>query len=81
MWCTLGAMKLATYLETNALSDAAFAETIGVDRTTVMRLRHRGQIPTVPIMKKIADVTEGAVTANDFFGIEAQPSPHQQSAA
>lgn len=67
-------MKLSDYLKVNGMTDAAFAEIIGVDRSSVTRMRARGQIPSAPVMQEIAAKTNGEVTANDFFGI---PSPSE----
>lgn len=64
-------MKLSTYLETNGLSDADFAALIGVDRSSVTRMRAGNQTPSLRTMQTIAEKTGGAVTANDFFGIAA----------
>lgn len=62
-------MKLETYLSANKISDAKFAEMIGVDRSSVSRMRSKGQIPSKDAILAIARVTGGEVTANDFFGI------------
>lgn len=62
-------MKLSDYLKANGLTDAAFAEIIGVDRSSVTRMRAGGQIPSAPVMQEIAKKTNGEVTANDFFDI------------
>lgn len=67
----LGAMKLATYLKANAIRPAAFAESIGVDTSTVYRLKGDGQIPSPEIMRKIVDATGGAVQPNDFYDLAA----------
>ena len=64
-------MKLATYLEANAIRPAAFAELLGVDTSTVYRLKADGQIPTPELMRKIVEVTDGAVRPDDFYGVAA----------
>jgi transcriptional regulator with XRE-family HTH domain len=64
-------MQIKAYLEEKGFTDAAFAELIGVDRSTVTRMRKNGQTPGAETMRRIAEVTNGAVTANDFFGIAA----------
>lgn len=64
-------MTLDAYLTARSdMTEAKFAGLIGVDQSTVNRLR-KGQIPTPPVMTKIYEHTHGAVTANDFFGIAA----------
>lgn len=67
-------MKLETYLSERSISDATFAQAIGVDRSSISRMR-RGQIPSKDVMVKIADATGGKVTANDFFGIATKVTP------
>jgi hypothetical protein len=64
-------MKLAAYLETNAIRPADFAEILGVDTSTVYRLKGDGQIPTPDLMRKIVDATDGAVRPDDFYGVAA----------
>lgn len=71
-------MKLSDYLEANAIIDGDFAKLIGVDRSTVARLRG-GQIPKQETMLAIHRETGGEVTANDFFGIPKYP-PAEQTA-
>jgi predicted site-specific integrase-resolvase len=64
-------MKLAAYLEANAIRPAAFAELLGVDTSTIYRLKADGQIPTPELMRKIVEATEGAVRPDDFYGVAA----------
>lgn len=65
-------MTLNDYFAGNAsLTEAEFASQIGVDQSTVNRLRKKGQIPKPAVMTRIYEHTNGAVTANDFFGIAA----------
>lgn len=61
-------MTLAQYLKEHAISDADFAVKIGVNRSTVSRLRRdTGQLPSRDTIAAIAKATDGAVTANDFW--------------
>lgn len=64
-------MTLHQYLTDAKISDADFAKLIGVERSTVTRLRGGNQIPKPDLMRFIAEQTDGQVTANDFFGIAA----------
>jgi len=64
-------MQLQAYLTDNQISDADFAALIGLDRSSVNRIRNGKQTPSAEIMRTIAEKTRGAVTANDFFGIAA----------
>lgn len=61
-------MTLDQYLTDNEIKEAIFAAKIGVEQSTVNRLR-KGQVPSKPLMAKIFDVTDGAVRADDFFGL------------
>jgi transcriptional regulator with XRE-family HTH domain len=72
-------MKLSEYLAAHDLTDPAFAALVGCDRTTVLRWRSAKVMPEREQMRRIAEVTEGAVTANDFYDIE--PAAPEQGAA
>lgn len=61
---------LAQRKKEDGLTEPAFAEQIGVDQSTVNRLR-KGGIPSKPTMERIFEVTKGQVRADDFFGIAA----------
>ena len=61
-------MKLSDYLQSNDISQADFARLIGETPQNVFRYKE-GRIPSRKSMRKIARVTEGAVTANDFYEI------------
>ena len=59
-------MKLADYLSQNKLSEAEFAEQIGVSQAAVNRYK-RGRTPSPEQMREIIAKTGGAVQPNDFF--------------
>lgn len=61
-------MTLDSYLRENAMTEADFASLIGVQQSTVNRLR-RGSVPTKDVMAKIVTATDGKVRADDFFGL------------
>lgn len=61
-------MTIKEYLKASRLTEAVFAERIGVGQSTVNRLRN-GQIPGKALMARIYEETGGAVTANDFYGL------------
>jgi hypothetical protein len=65
------AMTLDAYLKANKLTNVAFAARVGVDQSTIARLR-AGQVPGRELMRMIFDETGGDVRADDFYGIEAQ---------
>jgi transcriptional regulator with XRE-family HTH domain len=60
-------MKLSDYLAANGIGDADFADRIGVNRSTVSRLRRTNQKPTGETLEAIFRATDGAVSANDFW--------------
>lgn len=70
-------MQLATYLDDNKISDAAFARSIGVERQAVGRYRAGERFPEKAILLRIFDVTGGQVTANDFAGIDGHATADQ----
>lgn len=61
-------MTLETYLAANGLKETDFAKLIGVEQSTVNRLK-RGSMPTREVMARIFEVTGGQVTGNDFYGL------------
>lgn len=63
-------MKLADYIATNKLSQAAFAEMIGSRQPTIWRYLN-GRMPRRDHLIKIKEATRGAVTADDFLEMEA----------
>jgi DNA-binding transcriptional regulator YdaS (Cro superfamily) len=72
-------MKLSDYLSSRSLTDQAFADVVGVNRTTVTRWRN-GRMPDPHQMALIADKTEGDVTPNDFVLPQSSPAPEKASA-
>lgn len=60
-------MTLAEYLNREQLKDADFAALVGCDRTTILRIRAKGQKPTPHLMERIAIETGGLVQPNDYF--------------
>lgn len=64
---THSSMKLADYLSEHAITDGDFADRIGVDRSSVSRLRRGITRPDWPTIERIIAATNGAVTANDFL--------------
>lgn len=63
-------MDLAAYMQANELDDAAMAAKIGRSRVAVSRYRRKLEIPAAETIKRIVDVSAGAVTANDLLQIE-----------
>ena len=61
-------MKLKDYIEKNGLSVQKFADSIGVDRTTVLRYFY-GRKPNEDTMLKIYKITNGKIQPNDFYSL------------
>ncbi|WP_246252053.1 helix-turn-helix domain-containing protein [Ancylobacter pratisalsi] len=68
-------MNLANYLAANELTDAAFAERIGRERSFVTRLRTGRATPSLATVAAIQVATNGAVTATDFMPTILPPPP------
>lgn len=65
-------MKLQDYLEAQSLSYAEFARMIRAPGNDTVRRYALGlRKPNEEYMTRIAEATDGQVTANDFFGIAA----------
>lgn len=69
-------MKLTDYLSQHGVSDGEFAASIGVDRSSVSRMRRGITRPDWPTIERIIEATNGSVTANDFIS-----SPQSDEAA
>lgn len=61
-----GAMKLATYLEAQKMTDREFAAKIGADRSSITHLRLGSKRPSFDMVTAIHDATGGQVTYQDF---------------
>lgn len=64
-------MTLADYLVEHKLTHQEFAARIGCEQPTVTRFVKKRRIPSPDLMRQIAGVTNGAVTANDFYEVAA----------
>ena len=60
-------MDLRTFLFENALSSEGFAQKIGISVGAVNHYLNGRRIPAAKVMRKITQVTNGAVTPNDFY--------------
>jgi DNA-binding XRE family transcriptional regulator len=58
-------MTLTEYFQTQPMTRQEFAVSVGVDPVTVYRWENGKRLP-VRHFARIAEVTEGKVTANDF---------------
>ncbi len=60
-------MTLAEWMTKHGVKDRAMAERLGVDRSTVSRVRRAKQIPSSNLIAAIAEASGGAVQPNSFF--------------
>ena len=59
--------KLARYMKRHKLSDIAMAELIGVSRQAVYNYRVGARTPKQAVMRRIREVTNGRIKADDFL--------------
>lgn len=64
-------MTLTQFLQFKNMTRQEFASALGVDPVSVYRWENGTRLP-VRHFARIAEVTEGLVTANDFVGEAAQ---------
>jgi len=67
MFVQYGAMKLETYLRLHGVTASALAEKCTVSVSTITRAARGETIPTMEVMRRIADNTGGRVKPNDFM--------------
>jgi transcriptional regulator with XRE-family HTH domain len=58
---------LAEWMEENQVSDRDLAERLGVDYTSVGRIRRGVYRPSWDVLEKLFEVTGGKVTPNSFL--------------
>lgn len=66
-------MKLADYLSSTGVTQADFAQRIGVHQSAVTRYVAGHRIPKPQTAMKITKATGGAVTIEDLFDVTAPP--------
>lgn len=75
-------MRLAQYLTEKDISPTEFARRLGKPQATISRYVNRQRIPDAESMALIVAETGGAVTPNDFYGLEpSEPAPQPNEAA
>lgn len=67
-------MRLDRYLKRYKITPEDFAKLVDVHPTTVYRIIQGISFPKSSNLKRIAEVTNGLVKANDFLGVERPPS-------
>lgn len=73
-------MTLTDYLEREAITTEKFAEMLGVDPVSVRRYLRGQRRPKLKVMRKIAKVTRGEVTPNDFWMPKLEPEKRARAA-
>ncbi len=72
-------MKLLAYLKLHQIPRDDFAKEVGIHRTSMYRICMGMGMPRPATIRKIAKLTEGAVTANDFMSNGTYRSINQNS--
>jgi predicted transcriptional regulator len=60
-------MRLGEFLRSAEISQTRFAALLGVQQATVSRYVLGEQVPSVPIVVKIRDLSKGAVALDDWL--------------
>jgi putative transcriptional regulator len=66
-------MTLDDYLRENKITETAFAAVIGINQSSVHRLRKGTIRPDIETLARIVSATGGAVTLSDFIDTETLP--------
>lgn len=59
-------MTLADFMKSEGITDAALARDIGLERSTVTRLRRGQSKPSLRVLLALETVSKGKVRASDF---------------
>ena len=59
-------MQLFQYLASKEISQARFAEQVGVSQPTLSRYVNGDSLPSVVVGARIADITQNLVSVNDW---------------
>ena len=65
-------MKLKEYLIITKQSIEDFSHKLGLSYAAVRLYVNAGRVPTPKVMRRIVDITNGAVQPNDFFADEVK---------
>jgi transcriptional regulator with XRE-family HTH domain len=67
--------RLRIYRQQNKLSLAAVAAAVGVTKATIGRIEQGLQTPSLELMFRLVNETNGAVTPNDFMPpVDCEPT-------
>jgi len=62
-------MRLVEYLQLHSITQAKFAENIGISRSYICLILKGKRLPSVPIALQIEQETGGQVTAVEVLGL------------
>ncbi len=65
--------RLEAYLADTRQTQAEFADKVNSTPSTISRICSGKRFPGRELLRRIAQETQGAVTANDFLGIDFAP--------
>lgn len=74
-------MKLDDYLNKHGITEAAFAALIGVNQSSVNRMRKGLIRPDISTLKRIVEATDGNVTLDDFLREQKPARPFDERGA
>ena len=72
-------MTLDDYLKREGLSGPEFAKIVGVDPSTIWRIKKGKVLPHFRTLKAIVRTTDGAVTINDLISLKGDRHDASQS--
>ncbi len=59
-------MHLSDYMALRKLTDTEIADKLGINRTTIVKLRRRQSDPSMKLARRLQRLTRGAVTLADW---------------
>lgn len=67
-------MKLSAYLSQHKIDERIFGESLGVSEFAVRKWRYGQRTPSVEVIHRISEITDGAVSFHDWLPEEARAS-------
>lgn len=74
-------MMLAEWMEANEVSDEALAADLGIDRSTVSRVRRAKLLPSSTLIAQLVQRSGGAIDPRTFFRAPYPMAPSEPEAA
>jgi len=69
----VGMNALDLYLSKREITNADFGRIVGASESTISRVRRGKQTPSLDLIRRFRDATNGALSANDFLS-DATPT-------